>query len=188
MRTTRPTSRDSTTPSDDGSRRSCPERCPRLSAPVAVVDCGTNSIRLLVQAGSVTLERRMEVTRLGRSIDRTGRLDPEGVDADTRGARPSTGRSIEAHGARAACVRRDASSARGHRRREAFIDAATDVLGQPLDVLTGDDEGRLAFLGATSELDPDFGPFLRARHRRRFERASRSPTSGRCRSPSAACA
>jgi exopolyphosphatase / guanosine-5'-triphosphate,3'-diphosphate pyrophosphatase len=131
---------------------------PSLSAPVAVIDCGTNSIRLLVQAGSVSLERRMEVTRLGRSIDRTGHLDPEGVTrtlevlAEYRGL-------IEAHGARG--VRVVATQAvREAADRETFIDAAADVMGQPLDVLSGEDEGRLAYEGATSELDPDFGPFL----------------------------
>ena len=72
---------------------------PSLGTPVAVVDCGTNSIRLLVKAGSVTLERRMVVTRLGRATDRTKRLDPEGV-ARTLEVLGEYRDLIEAHGAR----------------------------------------------------------------------------------------
>jgi exopolyphosphatase/guanosine-5'-triphosphate,3'-diphosphate pyrophosphatase len=41
-----------------------------------------------------------------------------------------------------------------------LVDAATEVIGQPLEVLSGDDEARLAYAGATSELDPDLGPFM----------------------------
>jgi exopolyphosphatase / guanosine-5'-triphosphate,3'-diphosphate pyrophosphatase len=131
---------------------------PSFAAPVAVVDCGTNSIRLLVKAGSVILERRMETTRLGRDIGRTGLLDPDGVTrtldvlAEYRGL-------LEAHGVRAMrvvatqAVREAADGA-------AFVDAATEVMGQPLEVLSGNDEARLAYAGATSELDPDLGPFL----------------------------
>lgn len=131
---------------------------PSLTAPVAVVDCGTNSIRLLVKAGSVILERRMETTRLGRDIGRTGHLDPVGVMrtlevlAEYRGL-------IEAHGARA--VRVVATQAvREATDGTSLVDAATEVMGQPLEVLSGDDEARLAYAGATSELDPDLGPFM----------------------------
>ena len=66
---------------------------------------------------------------------------------------------IEAHGARA--VRAVATQAvREATDAAAFIDAATAVMGPPLEVLSGDDEGQLAYAGATSELDPDLGPFL----------------------------
>jgi exopolyphosphatase/guanosine-5'-triphosphate,3'-diphosphate pyrophosphatase len=44
--------------------------------------------------------------------------------------------------------------------RAAFVEAATSAVGTPLEVLGGDEEGRLAYAGATSELDPDLGPFL----------------------------
>ena len=60
---------------------------PSLAAPVAVVDCGTNSIRLLVKTGSVILERRMETTRLGRDIDRTGTSIPTASRARSRCSR-----------------------------------------------------------------------------------------------------
>ena len=131
---------------------------PSLTAPVAVVDCGTNSIRLLVKTGSVILERRMETTRLGRDIDRTGHLDPDGVTATLEVLAEYRG-LIEAHGARA--VRAVATQAvREATDGDAFVDAATEVMGEPLEVLSGHDEARLAYAGATSELDPDFGPFL----------------------------
>jgi exopolyphosphatase/guanosine-5'-triphosphate,3'-diphosphate pyrophosphatase len=131
---------------------------PSLSAPVAVVDCGTNSIRLLVKAGSVILERRIATTRLGRDIDRTGHLDPEGV-ARTLVVLGEYRDVIEAHGARV--VRVVATQAvRETSDRAEFVEAATAAVGAPLEVLSGDDEGRLAYSGATSELDPDFAPFL----------------------------
>ena len=131
---------------------------PSLSAPVAVVDCGSNSIRLLVKTGSVILERRMETTRLGRDIDRSHHLDPDGVTR-TLEVLAEYRDLIEAHGARA--VRAVATQAvREATDAAAFIDAATAVMGPPLEVLSGDDEGQLAYAGATSELDPDLGPFL----------------------------
>ncbi|HTN79473.1 MAG TPA: Ppx/GppA phosphatase family protein [Acidimicrobiales bacterium] len=131
---------------------------PSLAAPVAVVDCGTNSTRLLVRAGSVALERRLVTTRLGRDLGRTGRLDEEGVRR-TLVALAEYRDLIEAHGARR--MRAIATQAV----REAsdggeFVARATDVLGFPVDVLAGSEEGRLGYMGATSEFDEALGPFL----------------------------
>jgi len=131
---------------------------PSLGTPVAVVDCGTNSIRLLVKAGSVAIERRMIVTRLGRGIDRTGRLDPEGV-ARTLEVLGEYRDLIEAHG-----VRRSRAVATQAVREAAdgaeFTARCVEVLGFPVDVIDGVEEGRYTFLGATSEVDEDLGPFL----------------------------
>jgi exopolyphosphatase / guanosine-5'-triphosphate,3'-diphosphate pyrophosphatase len=131
---------------------------PSLGIPVAVVDCGTNSIRLLVKAGSVALERRMVVTRLGRGTDRTGRLDPDGV-ARTLEVLAEYRDLIDAHGVRrmravATQAMREAADGDDFTRRGA------EVLGFPIEVIDGVEEGRFGFLGATSELDDALAPFL----------------------------
>ena len=129
-----------------------------LGTPVAVVDCGTNSIRLLVKAGSVALERRMVVTRLGRATDRTGTLDPNGV-ARTLEVLAEYRDLIEAHGVRqmravaTQAVREAADGAD-------FTSRGAEVLGFPIEVIDGVEEGRYGFLGATSELDESLAPFL----------------------------
>ena len=131
---------------------------PSLTTPVAVVDCGTNSTRLLIRAGSVALERRMVSTRLGRSTDRTGRLDADGV-ARTLEVLAEYRDVIEAHGARR--VRAVATQAvREATDGEDFVARATEVVGTRVEVLSGEEEGRLAFVGATSEIDEVDGPFL----------------------------
>ena len=131
---------------------------PSLITPVAVVDCGTNSTRLLIRAGSVALERRLVSTRLGKDTGRTGRLDADGVRR-TLEALAEYRDLIEAHGARP--VRGIATQAV----REAsdgpdFVARAGDVLGFPVEVLTGEEEGRLGFMGATSDFDEQLAPFL----------------------------
>ena len=131
---------------------------PSLTTPVAVIDCGTNSTRLLIRAGSVTLERRQVTTRLGRSTDRTGRLDADGV-ARTLEVLAEYRDIVEAHGARrvrAVATQAVREATDGHD----FVARATEVLGMPLEVLSGEEEGRLAFVGATSEVDEADGPFL----------------------------
>jgi exopolyphosphatase / guanosine-5'-triphosphate,3'-diphosphate pyrophosphatase len=131
---------------------------PSLVTPVAVVDCGTNSTRLLVRAGSVTLERRTVTTRLGRSTDRTHHLDPDGVSR-TLEVLAEYRDLIEAQGARkmraiATQAVREASD------RDEFVARASEVLGNPLEVLPGEEEGRLGFVGATTGIDEAEGPFL----------------------------
>jgi len=131
---------------------------PSLTTPVAVIDCGTNSTRLLIRAGSVTLERRQVTTRLGRATDRTGRLDADGV-ARTLEVLAEYRDVVEAHGARrvrAVATQAVREATDGHE----FVARATEVLGTPLEVLSGEEEGRLAFVGATSEADEADGPFL----------------------------
>ena len=131
---------------------------PSLTTPVAVIDCGTNSTRLLIRAGSVILERRQVTTRLGRSTDRTGRLDADGV-ARTLEVLAEYRDVVEAHGARrvrAVATQAVREATDGHD----FVARATEVLGTPLEVLSGEEEGRLAFVGATSEADEADGPFL----------------------------
>ena len=125
---------------------------------VAAVDCGTNSTRLLVSQDGRTLERLMVITRLGQGVDGTGRLAPEAIGrtidvlTDYRAVMDRLGVTR---------VRMTATSAaRDAANRDELFDAAEGVIGVRPELLPGDEEGRLSFLGATAELDPADGPFL----------------------------
>lgn len=125
---------------------------------VAAIDCGTNSTRLLVWRDGEPLERRMVITRLGAGVDRTGELDPAAIERTLAVLRDYRA-VMDGHGVervRAAAT----SAARDARNRDAFFGPAVEILGAPLELLGGEEEGRLSFLGATAELDPDDGPFL----------------------------
>ena len=126
---------------------------------LAAVDCGTNSTRLLVSDGAGhTLERLMRITRLGQDVDATGRLSPEAVERTLDVLREYRG-VMDALGV--GRVRMTATSAaRDASNREDFFDGAAEIVGAPAEMLTGEQEGRLSFLGATAELDPADGPFL----------------------------
>jgi exopolyphosphatase/guanosine-5'-triphosphate,3'-diphosphate pyrophosphatase len=122
---------------------------------VAAIDCGTNSIRLLVAdvppAGpAVDLLRRMEVVRLGQGVDATGRLAPEAIER-TRVVLAEYAAQARELGATA--VRMAATSAsRDAANRQDFEDMVVATLGQRPDVITGRDEADLSFLGATASL------------------------------------
>jgi exopolyphosphatase/guanosine-5'-triphosphate,3'-diphosphate pyrophosphatase len=126
---------------------------------VAAVDCGTNSTRLLVsEGGTRTVERLMRITRLGQGVDATGSLAPDAVDRTLDVLREFR-QVMDRHGVER--VRMTATSAaRDAANREDFFAAAEEVLGVRPELLTGDQEARLSFLGATAQLDPDEGPFL----------------------------
>ena len=130
-----------------------------MSRPVvAAIDCGTNSTRLLVTDGSRAVERLMRITRLGEGVDGTGRLSPDAI-ARTVSVLREFRSAMDRDGVQA--VRMSATSAvRDASNREQFMAAAEDVVGIRPEVLSGMEEGRLAFAGATSELDPSNGPFL----------------------------
>lgn len=135
---------------------------------VAAVDCGTNSIRLLVadvdDKGALhDVRREMRVVRLGQGVDATGRLAPEAIER-TRVALTEYAGMIADAGATA--VRMVATSAtRDASNREDFFSMTRDVLGAVIagagaEVITGDEEARLSFNGAVGELDPSQGPFV----------------------------
>jgi exopolyphosphatase/guanosine-5'-triphosphate,3'-diphosphate pyrophosphatase len=126
---------------------------------LAGIDCGTNSTRLLVADGSgKTVERLMRITRLGQGVDATGRLAPEAI-ARTVAVLEEYRKVLDQHGVER--VRMTATSAaRDASNREEFFTAATAAVGVTPELLGGDEEARLSFLGATSELDPADGPFL----------------------------
>jgi len=133
---------------------------------VAVVDCGTNSLRLLLadvdpgRAELTDVARRMEIVRLGQGVDKTGRLAPEAL-ARTIAVLSDYADIIARSGAQA--VRMVATSAsRDADNAAEFVRLVKEVLGVAPEVLTGAEEAVLSFTGATVELTagPDDGPFL----------------------------
>jgi exopolyphosphatase/guanosine-5'-triphosphate,3'-diphosphate pyrophosphatase len=130
-----------------------------VTAPVAALDCGTNSTRLLVaDATGRPLERLMTITRLGQGVDATGRLAPDAI-ARTADVLRGYRRVMDRHGvgrARLAAT----SAARDAGNRDEFFVAARAASGVEPELLSGEEEGRLAFAGATRGLDPVDGPFL----------------------------
>lgn len=134
-----------------------------VSEPVlAAIDCGTNSTRLLVTrgagAGKEALARINTITRLGRGVDASRQLDPDAVDRTIRALQEYRAVCDE-HGVERLRVTAT-SAARDATNRDDFFDAAERVLGVRPELLTGEEEARLSFLGATAELDPGDGPFL----------------------------
>jgi exopolyphosphatase / guanosine-5'-triphosphate,3'-diphosphate pyrophosphatase len=139
-----------------------PVRAVTAPARVAAIDCGTNSLRLLVAdvdpaAGRLTdVDRRMEIVRLGQGVDATGRLAPEALDR-TLHALAGYAKIIEA--ASADAVRMVATSATRDAANAAdFVSGVEGVLGVPPEVLSGEDEAYLSFTGATAELTAPGGP------------------------------
>jgi len=130
-----------------------------MISPVAAIDCGTNSVRLLITAdGRTQIERLMRITRLGQGVDATGRLAPDAIQRTLEVLREYR-EVIVRHGVTrlrmaATSASRDASN------RDEFFDAAFEILGVRPELISGEEEGRLSFLGATADLDPSDGPFL----------------------------
>ena len=129
---------------------------------VAAIDCGTNSIRLLVADvegdRKADVHREMRVVRLGQGVDRTGELAPEAIER-TRLALVDYAATCRALGVEA--TRMVATSAsRDARNSSDFRDMVQQVLGAEPDVVSGDEEAALSFDGATRGLDPAGGPFL----------------------------
>jgi exopolyphosphatase/guanosine-5'-triphosphate,3'-diphosphate pyrophosphatase len=121
---------------------------------VAGVDCGTNSIRLLVadvvDGRLVDVVRRMEIVRLGQGVDRTGRFSEDAL-ARTFAALDDYAAQIAALGATR--VRMVATSAtRDAANRDVFVAGVRERLGVEPDVVSGDEEAALSFAGATADL------------------------------------
>ena len=129
---------------------------------VGAVDCGTNSIRLLVADvegdRKTDVHREMRVVRLGQGVDRTGELAAEALER-TRVALVDYAATCRELGTER--VRMVATSAtRDARNRDEFREMVQDVLGVAPEVVSGDEEAALSFDGATRGLDPAQGPFL----------------------------
>jgi exopolyphosphatase / guanosine-5'-triphosphate,3'-diphosphate pyrophosphatase len=130
---------------------------------VGAVDIGTNSVRLLIAEldgaadALTTIDRRMRITRLGQGVDASRRLAPAAIDRTITVLREYRA-ALDAHGvgrlrATATSAARDATN------RADFLDPAADVLGVAPELLSGHDEARLAFVGATTGLDAP-APYL----------------------------
>jgi exopolyphosphatase/guanosine-5'-triphosphate,3'-diphosphate pyrophosphatase len=136
-----------------------------VTSPVAAIDCGTNSTRLLVASsdgagGLVTHERLMRITRLGAGVDRTRRLDADAI-ARTQEVLAEYRSVMDAHGVPADRVRITATSAaRDAENRDDWFAQAEAVVGARPELLSGPEEADLSFRGATTGLDPARGPFL----------------------------
>jgi len=134
-------------------------------APVAAIDCGTNSTRLLVAApdgdgGLRTVTRLMRITRLGAGVDRTRALDPAAV-ARTQAVLEEYRTVMDDHGVAPGRVRVAATSAaRDATDRQAWFDQVVATVGVAPELLIGTEEAALSFRGATAGLDPARGPFL----------------------------
>ena len=127
-----------------------------MTSPVAAIDCGTNSIRLLIaeikadDQPLTDITRQMRIVRLGEGVDKTGRLSAAALTrtiaalaeyADLiAAAKPTRVRMV------ATSATRDADNARE------FTDRVTAVLGVAPEVISGDEEAWLSFSGATREL------------------------------------
>lgn len=126
---------------------------------VGAIDCGTNSLRLLiadVDTGVSDLVRRMEIVRLGAGVDRTGRLAPDAL-ARTFSVLESFAATLRE--LRVTRIRMVATSAtRDAANRDEFIDGVRRILGVEPDVVTGADEAELSFAGALRGLGPSAGP------------------------------
>ncbi|PLV49639.1 exopolyphosphatase [Mycobacterium tuberculosis variant microti OV254] len=134
---------------------------------VAGVDCGTNSIRLLiadVSEGTLRdVHRETRIVRLGQGVDATGQFAPEAIER-TRAALADYASLMKSHGAQR--VRMVATSAaRDVSNRDEFFAMTGEVLGPVLpgavaEVITGAEEAALSFRGAVGELDRTRGPFV----------------------------
>jgi len=129
---------------------------------VAAIDCGTNSIRLLIvdiHDGSFKeVIRRMEVVRLGQGVDKNKAFDPEAIERTLKVtadyARVIASKGVEKIRFCATSATRDASN------RDLFIDGVREILGIEVEVIPGAEEAALSFMGGTKELSATDGPFL----------------------------
>ena len=129
---------------------------------VAVIDCGTNSIRLLIAetSGSTIKEliRTMEIVRLGQGVDENKAFHPDAINR-TLLAVKSFKEIIDKN--KVDKIRFCATSAtRDAANRNLFIDGVRDILNVQVEVIPGEEEAALSFTGATYQLDQGSGPFL----------------------------
>jgi len=134
---------------------------------VGAIDCGTNSIRLLIadiDEGKISdVHREMRIVRLGQGVDATGQFAPDAL-ARTRTALADYAELMRRH--EVSKVRMVATSAtRDASNRDVFFAMTEEVLGGVVsgavaEVITGTEEAELSFRGAVNELDAATGPFV----------------------------
>jgi exopolyphosphatase/guanosine-5'-triphosphate,3'-diphosphate pyrophosphatase len=138
---------------------------PATSSRVAAIDCGTNSIRLLITQVDpatgrlVEVDRRMEVVRLGQGVDRTGEIAP---DAMARTLEVTARYAELCRAAGVGAVRFVATSAtRDARNRQQFVAGVRELIGVEPEVIAGSEEAELSFAGATGGLSHEHeAPYL----------------------------
>ncbi|AHI22377.1 Ppx/GppA phosphatase family protein [Corynebacterium vitaeruminis] len=133
---------------------------------LAAVDCGTNSIRLLIVEvnGQETREilRTMKIIRLGQGVDATGELDPAAIERARVALREYVDKMKREY---VQDVRMVATSAtRDASNKEDFFRMTGELLGEIVpgaraEVISGEEEARLSFRGAVADLPPEAGPF-----------------------------
>ena len=129
---------------------------------VAAIDCGTNSIRLLIAdvegQNFREIVRTMEIVRLGQGVDQSGKFHPDAISrtltAVDQFATEIARRGVEKIRFCATSATRDAKN------RNLFIDGVKERLDIEPEVISGEEEARLSFLGATKELPDSLAPFL----------------------------
>ncbi|MEY2836656.1 MAG: hypothetical protein RLZ46_38, partial [Actinomycetota bacterium] len=129
---------------------------------VAAIDCGTNSIRLLIADVDGTnfreIVRDMEIVRLGQGVDKTGQFHPDAI-ARTLAAVDKYALQIASKGVEK--IRFCATSAtRDATNRDLFINGVKERLGIEPEVIPGEVEAALSFQGATKDFNKSEGPFL----------------------------
>jgi exopolyphosphatase/guanosine-5'-triphosphate,3'-diphosphate pyrophosphatase len=135
---------------------------PAGASPVAAIDCGTNSIRLLI-ADTVDgylrdIHREMRIVRLGQGVDATGRLAPDALDR-TRAALVDYAEMCKVHNVNR--IRMVATSAaRDAVNRDVFFAMTAELLGVSAEMISGAEEAELSFRGAVNELASAEAPFL----------------------------
>ena len=131
---------------------------------VAALDCGTNSIRLLIaeeNPGASTfteISRKMSIVKLGEGVDRNKAFLPDAISRTLAALKVFAADIAEA---KVEQVRFCATSAtRDAQNRDEFLIPVAQILGITPEVISGEEEARLSFKGATQVLDKASGPFL----------------------------
>jgi exopolyphosphatase/guanosine-5'-triphosphate,3'-diphosphate pyrophosphatase len=118
---------------------------------VAAIDVGTNTVRLLVSEDGRDVRRSMEITRLGQGVDAARRLRADAIARTAQAVETFAARARELGAERVRVA--GTSALRDAANTAQFVHAVGDI-----EILSGADEGRLSFLGATTSLDG--GPFV----------------------------
>ena len=129
---------------------------------VAAIDCGTNSIRVLIadisDGNFREITRTMEIVRLGQGVDQNKAFHPDAIERTLKAvsgfAQEISRRGVERIRFCATSATRDATN------RELFIEGVRERLGIAPEVISGEEEAALSFLGATKELKGDGSPYL----------------------------
>ncbi|WP_030451957.1 Ppx/GppA phosphatase family protein [Herbidospora cretacea] len=129
---------------------------------VAAIDCGTNSVRLLiadVEGDTLTdVTRRMEIVRLGQGVDKTGMLAPEALERTFAAMRGYASEILDEGAVKTRVVATSATRDAGN--RNVFVDGVRAIFGVEPEVVTGAAEAALSFNGAVRGISDPPGPYL----------------------------